>query len=264
MKNQAQWTLPLDEFATENTQLQNYAEQLLVGKCMSSLGYDWVVPWQDPDFPAPPDVNAAGLRLFDVAIAGKWGYHFAPSTNPEQTQAWSDYGEHVRSLATEPNFDSSFDSCIEDARDGDDILAEQDGNNFLSGLGMQATSVAESDPQVADALKEWHQCLSSAVDFTVGKTPWEGLLPDSVLQRFGLVGEQLSETASAEEIAVATADAECRESSQLSEKLYNIEWAEQQKLVDENRDKLEAIRAAGIARNDKSREIVAENAPPAP
>ena len=69
---------------------------------------------------------------------------------------------------------------------------------------------------------------------------------------------------SVEELAAAVADAECRETSGLSAAKYEKTWEEQQRLVTENRDKLDRIRSEATERKSKLLTIVAENAPAAP
>ena len=113
------------------------------------------------------------------------------------------------------------------------------------------------------AVKAWRECLTPRVDYAVTQEqPWEGA-PYEVAEVWGAVTGS-SSAPSAEELAAAVADAECQESSGWASLWYERNWEEQEKLVAENRDKLDRIRADAIERKKKLLTIVAENAPAAP
>lgn len=264
VKNQSAWTMPLDEFFVYSPDLDNYAEQLLIAECLRSEGHDWPVPWQDTEFPQPEDFNAVGYRLFTPELAQKWGYHLAPPANETSANLWAEFRTATDSYFPNAELDEALLACSDEVRDRDeDTFINFDGVSYLSGLALQAQKVALQDDSVVEATGQWRECLEPHVNFPVPHDPWSGMPPTVVAQKWGI------ETGgtpgpSAEEVAAAVADADCRESSGLSAFTYERNWEEQQKLVEENRDKLERIRSEAIERKARLLTIVAENAPPAP
>lgn len=139
-------------------------------------------------------------------------------------------------------------------------MSNFDGVSYLAGLAMQAEQVTMQDESVVEATAEWRECLESQVSFALPQDPRTEMPPAAAEKGWGSVDGK----ASAAEITDAVADAECRESSGLATLAYERNWEEQEKLVAENRDKLDRIRADAIERKKKLLTIVAENAPAAP
>lgn len=264
LKNQALWKMPLDEFVVYSPELDNYAEQLLISDCLGAQGYEWPVPWQDTDFPLPEDMNQVGLRLFTLELAKKWGYHFARLDDPASAELWLEFTETVDSYFPNQELDDALVSCTDKIRAKDkDSLSNFDGRNYISELSAQAWDIVEQDPDVVKAVKGWRECLTPQVDYAViQEQPWEGA-PSAEQEKWGAVTGS-SSAPSTEELAAAVADAECQESSGWASLWYERNWEEQEKLVAENRDKLDRIRADAIERKKKLLTIVAENAPAAP
>ncbi|KTR76663.1 hypothetical protein NS234_10790 [Microbacterium oxydans] len=264
VRNQAAWKMPLDEFVVYSPDLDNYAEQLLISDCLGAQGYEWPVPWQDTDFPRAEDFNRVGLRLFNLELAKKWGYHFARLDDPESAELWLTYTETVDSYFPNQELDDALVACTDKIRAKDkDFASTADGLNYNAELSAQAWDIVEQDPDVVKAVKAWRECLTPRVDYAVTQEqPWEGA-PYEVAEVWGAVTGS-SSAPSAEELAAAVADAECQESSGWASLWYERIWEEQEKLVAENRDKLDRIRADAIERKKKLLTIVAENAPAAP
>lgn len=261
--NQAQWSMPLDEFNVFSPELSNYAEQLLIADCLAADGYQWPVPWRDTTFPYPPGFNSVGYRLFNEDTAAKWGYHFAPTLNEVELEKWQEFVSFSNSYAPDSSFDLIFQGCSDGARDERTIEAA-DGFNYVSGLASQANDIARQSERVQTALVTWRECLSGRVTFALPAEPWPQMPPSEVAARFGLEGPTATPLATSEEIASAVADAECRTNSGLSAALYEEEWNEQLELVSQNRDQLERIRVAANSLNDSLLTVVADNAPAAP
>jgi hypothetical protein len=174
---------------------------------------------------------------------------------------WRDFVEETNSYFPDEELDQALLDCTDEVRAVDkEFMSNFDGVNYLSGLAMQADQVTLQDETVIEATAEWRECLESQVDFPLPEDPRTGMPPTEAMKLWG-TGE---EGASAEEIADAVADAECRESSGLTEAAYEKNWEEQTKLVEQNRDKLDRIRAEAVERKKMLLTIVAENAPAAP
>ncbi|MFS0894421.1 hypothetical protein [Microbacterium sp. 179-I 3D3 NHS] len=263
-KDRATWKMPLSEFHVYSVELDNYAEQLLIANCLTSQGHKWPVPWQDTEYPHPEDFNKLGVRLFNLQIAKKWGYHFARLENEESALLWSEFVSTTNAYFPNQELDDALQSCSDEVRSRDeDPFVNFDGQNYISELYTQAQKVVEQDEAVQNATQAWRECLAPQVDFTLPRDPWTEMPPSSVAQEWGAITGGTPEP-SVEEIAAAVADAKCRESSDLAAITYEKNWEEQQKLVAENRDKLERIRAEAVERKKMLLTIVAENAPEAP
>lgn len=260
MQNQSTWAMPLDEFKAFDPSLSNYAEQLLIAKCLEGQGYEWPVPWQDTDFAQPETVNDAALKIFNVDIARRYGYHDAPQPNPADVLAWAEFTEWTNAYDPDAQFRSRFDACGEDAR-SDKTVAGADGLNYIASLEMQARDEISSIDAVRDAAQKWKSCLSEFVTFELPKDPWGEMPTLEMAQEYGIYGSSLTEVASPEELFVAEADARCRDSSGYSEARYRAEWSAQEVLVAGSRDKLDRIRNEAVAHTEELRTVIAENAP---
>ncbi|KHK97630.1 hypothetical protein LK09_10485 [Microbacterium mangrovi] len=247
--------MPLDEFIVDPTELGNYAEQLLMGKCLTKLGYQWDVPWQNIEFRSPANYNGIGLRLFDVEIAQKWGYHDAPKPDPESARRWEEFVDSTNSYESGPTFEKKFSSCLRKVRDPRSLQVS-DQANYVMGLKSQAIDVANTKPAVRESLKGWRKCLADQYSFAVPAIP-QDMPPKPLDKKFKSSGS----VASAEEIELAVADAKCRDSSGWAAALYRAEWDAETTLVNENRDKLDRIRTEAVAFRKKMLAVVAANAP---
>ena len=266
VRNQALWTMPLDEFYVYSPELDNYAEQLQIAECVRAQGREWPVPWQNTDFPQAENVNPARLRLFTVDIAREWGYRLAPPADPESARLWEEFAATADALFPDAELDEIVLECTDEVRTVDvKFTATFDGINYLSGLALQAEEIVLQDPAVIDATDRWRDCLEPLVSFSLRsvRDPWTEMPPNSAATAWGAAPDGTG-TPSAEELAAAVADAECRDSSGLSDARYDKSWDEQQNLVHQNRDKLDRIREAAAERKAKLLTIVAENAPKAP
>ncbi|MCK8475646.1 hypothetical protein [Microbacterium aurugineum] len=261
MKDQASWKMPLDEFYVYSPELDNYAELLLTENCLEDRGYDLPVPWQNTDYPQPEDFNAIGFRLFNLDLAKKWGYGFAPAADEESARLWQEFITETDPYFKDAEYQAVFDECTDEIRvDDPDFQQNFDGESYLAGLALQADGVVLQDAAVVEATARWRECLAPQVDFALPDDPRTGMPPAESERVWKSEGGE----ASAAEIRDAIADAECRESSGLTAVAYERNWEEQQKLVDENRDKLDRIRSEAVERKAKLLTIVAENAPAAP
>lgn len=254
------WAMPLDEFKVFNPSLSNYAEQLLIAKCLEGEGYEWPVPWQDTDFAQPETVNDTALKIFNSDIASRYGYHDAPPPNPADVVAWTEFTAWANAYDPDDEFRSRFDDCGEDAR-SDETVAAADGLNYIASLEMQARDEVSSMDAVRDAAQAWRSCLSEFVTFELPKDPWGEMPTPEMAQEYGIYGVNLTEVASPEELHVAEADAQCRDSSGYTEARYRAEWSTQEILVTTNRDKLDRIRNEAVAHTDELKTLIAENAP---
>jgi hypothetical protein len=260
---QARWEMPLAEFQVYPAELENYAEQLLIRDCLTAAGYEWPVPWRDPEFPLPANFNSSGRWLFDVAIAERWGYHAAPAADPTEAREWEEFRAFASTYAPDTEFDSTFTTCADASRNPDS--AEYiDGWNWIVDLVAQANDEAMGDETVKAAAEKWRVCLAPQVDFEVPNNPWSEMPPLTVATEFGLTGDRATASATPEEIRVAVADARCRDESGATAALYEAEHDAQKRLVTENRARLDGLRDDTLAHKKSLMALVGEQAPAAP
>lgn len=260
VKNESAWTMPLDEFKVFDPTLSNYAEQLLIAQCLEGHGYEWPVPWQDTDFPRPKTVNDTDLKIFNSDIAASYGYHDAPAPNQDDQLAWAEFTAFANEYDPDDQFQSRFLACGNEARD-DQTVQDAEGLNYIAGLEIQARDEISADPAVREAASAWKSCLAAVVAFDLPDDPWTEMPTTAMAEEFGLYGPDVTEQAGSEELAVAIADANCRNTSGYNASRYDADWNVQERLVANNRDKLDRIRAEAVAHTAELKTTIAENAP---
>lgn len=259
-KNVDQWVMPLDQYAPLESDITNanYAENLLVDTCMTEAGFEWDVPWKDISATSETR-NAAGMRLFTVALAKKWGYHAAPSSDPNRAAQLQFAKDH--SQISEPTHDALL-VCLGGIRKEHPILSGKTQAAF--GLAGPIWEAASEDRAVLEAAAKWRACMLPAGLADLESDP--KLMPSpSLLEKFGFGSgdgeDPQTPKASPEELAIATMDAECRLSSGYTQAFYDAQWDRQVKVMAENQDDL--VRAAAeIAKvRADALEVITANAP---
>lgn len=255
VKNIALWTLPLDEFAPEFSNLDNYAEQLLLASCLRESGIEWPVPWQDVEEPTSPVFNPAGRRLLSVEIAQKYG--FRTNLGPSRSaQLWEEFLAYE---PTEPGFQDAFDECLAGIRKKYPILEAED-TLVVSGLVTQIQEQAFLSREGQEGADRWRTCMQPQGFGKLPDNPNE--FPSIELQKeLGSVPPVTTVDPSAREVEIATAHATCLDSSGFSEAMYEQEWKLQESTIQRERAKLDRVRDAVNTREDAVREIIAANAP---
>ena len=265
-RNRELWVLPLDEYSEADGRIDNYAEQLLVRPCLAAAGYEWPVPWQDVSDPLPETLSTSGRRLFDERIAREWGYRNA-SRDSASVRAWAAFQSQTSALNRDAGFNTAMSACMTTVREDRPLLLDE--QHFAHGLVVRSAQEAASAPDVVAAAARWHECMLPLGIPSLPDSPQE-MPTQQLTDLFGLpqgIDQTSADEGSkptAEEVAVAVADATCMESSGYSEALYDAEWALQEELISENRPTLDRNRAALEARHRETLSLIAENAPPAP
>lgn len=258
-KNIDQWVSPFDSYVPHNIRKSDYANLLLNAKCMISKGYDWEVPWRNLDGDDGPSRNSSGRQLFNLPLASKVGYHEAAPARSSTNPQWEAFIEGLATLP--PDEEAAFTTCAEEDRKTLPAL-DQTIANLASGYGVIAWNEATQDAIVQDAATKWRACMTSQRFAELPSSPVE-MPTASMRSRFGLDSGEAS-TASAEELRIATADAECQESSGFRAALYEAEWRASLPLVEEHADALARAREA-ISRHDSEvQSIIDRNMPPPP
>lgn len=247
--------LPLDEFAQDYSNLDNYAEQLLLASCLGEGGIEWPVPWQDAEEPLSPVVNEAGRRLFNLDIAETYGFrpNLALSKSDQLWEAFLAY------QPTEPGFQDAFDACLAGIREEYPII-EPEEMLFVTELAYEVSQQALLSPEVQEAADRWRSCMEPQGFGQLPENPNEFPGPE-LLKELGAVAPAATVEPSQRELEVAVAHATCLESSGFSATMYEEEWELQETAIQRERAKLDRIRDEVRAREAAVRGIIAANAP---
>lgn len=240
-KNTDKWTMPLDPYGVGDATVTDYAEGLLVKPCMEASGFAYDVPWIDINAAPTGTGSVTGEHLFSESIASEWGYHVPPSNQPNAAQL----GE-LSSAPLTSDAQARLSSCLDEARKT--VPAPDGVDQIATSLSSAARDAAMADVTVLSAAEKWRECMAPQGISDLPALPLEMPSP-SLAERFGLSSADLSSSPSAEEIAVATADAACQESSGFRQTLYDTEWDKQVVALRDNADAL--VRAK--EKNDKRR-----------
>lgn len=255
-QNRSLWTLPLDSYTLTDASVKafDYAENLLMKPCMEEAGFSWNVPYQDVEATPSTTRNAVGVRLFGPNIATEFGYHF-DTQNTESARSWRAFVETPLPDAASPKLDACLDQVRESA-----LPAFTGRMQSGSLMAADVTAVAQTSEAVRSSARAWKECMSGVGIPDLPESPAE-MPSDWVADEFALTTSQLATTG---EIAVASQDAACRESSGYAEALYAEEWERQVTMIQENADDLSRVREEIAAHDQRVRDAIAQNAPSAP
>lgn len=236
-KNRMTWAMPLDAYMVD-PQL-DYAVDVLVEPCMQDRGFAYRRPAVDVT-ERSETVTVSGRNLFNVDVAREWGYSGAPDPNDEVLRAAS-----TEALGWSQEQQDQYDSCLEEARA---VFPAQSINNDVAGLSLSSWSGANREPEVLDAAARWVTCMRPLgfTDLPESPNSESGGTPTlSMSEAYGEVADGVSNVQTAEqraeEIRIATFDAECQESSGYAQALYEAEWVRQVGIVRDNEEALTAL-----------------------
>lgn len=233
----SRWSLPTDPYVTYPSQLELYAIELATSDCMATLGQHFEAVSYPIDPPPSEGLNPAGHRLFNQSIAGKYGYHEAP--DPVQ------YGQRLRARDRESEqYGEQWEK--DRAHCSDQVLATPPFPIRMQPI-IQTIGLSGADEKhVRSAAVRWRDCMKPLGIPDLPEDP--AFMPsDSLAERFGLLNEDpinaqeaVPGAVSDEEIRIASADAECRESSGYQASYYEAEWHSDFTYVEEHLPELTA------------------------
>lgn len=247
-------TLPLDAYAfsADEDQVLAQVAEAQVRACLESYGLDSAAAGPLPFGTAADTATTAAQRherryaVADAEVAATYGYH-----PPETTDVRREFYESHTAAELEVLVGVTADGAPVTARHGGKTVpdggclgqaalltptADQDalrsGEELVSGVQADAWHSALSDPRVVEAFAVWSACIAAA-----------GYQYDAPMQANDDPAWWQSDTASAEEIATATADVACKESTGLIPAWSAVEAEHQAALIERNRAGLDAYRA---------------------
>jgi hypothetical protein len=245
--DRAVYALPLDQIRAIDDGSIGYATNLLIRDCMQRDGFSWPIPAFDPNARPPATWNSTGRRLFDVRIAEQYGYHLAlpPSTDGAEAQALN----RRRLSPAEARHLNNCRTAV--ARK----IAPPDSRLVDSLAGAAYDAALEADDTVS-AARRWRRCMEPQGISDLPDAPNRVPSP-SIARRFRLGA--IGGVPSAQEVAIATADARCRESSGYARALYDNEVDQQLSLFAKNRNALDRERSAARVNLARARAVISQH-----
>jgi len=234
-KDPTTWSLPFDRvYGGPLLRLQVYASDILVDQCMSNAGFDDFEVLTISSAPFPETQPHGNATLFNVEIAQKYGYRMAPDPGYKPSRENIDlHGGGYYDNKPEA-FKNQLYTCQDEVQlelSGPRPTAEvpvDEGGNIPIESQLNRFTVDTSSPQLQEAAAQWRTCMAPQGIADLPQEPWateiRREMPESLQTRLNF---QLTGQPSADEIAVATADAQCRESSGWTSLLYEATWNQQ-------------------------------------
>ncbi|MDO5080445.1 hypothetical protein [Buchananella hordeovulneris] len=258
-KDRARWALPTDAINPDSLgSLKIHAETTIDDDCMAKAGFPEFTPTWDAFAPAPAFYSPSGRPVFNPESAKLYGYRNAPDPRNQRTEA--DY----QALDSLPKaYQEALSECTsggievpgvgeeEKQRDAE-IMENLDNPEKLAALLENQTptihsqlnrlQVDASTPELTAAAAAWRECMSPLGIADLPARPWvfmnPGEAPESLMNQWEW---RPTGQASADEIRVASHDAQCRESSGWSERFYDAEWKLHSEFIANNKAEIENI-----------------------
>lgn len=250
------WTLPLDPFLLSDEQMKkaDYASAIKTTECTAQQGIDRPVPYVD--FDAAYGKKSAVRTWFDKKIAQKRGYHAASDLPNPELKPWEEY---IRAPGNQKT-DKIEQACSKELGEENKLPRYSSRvMNFTSRLAGAAYSGASSDPDVTAAVSEWEKCMAPKGIADLPDNPLNMPSP-SLVKKFNLQpGKDVARAApTAQEIDMATFDAECRESSGYHQEFYDELWTREVSLRKDNEAALAEIKDQIDKTDQKISDVIAK------
>lgn len=261
----AAWTMPLDRYVFVSYAKRDYAEDLLVGRCLAAKGIDWGVPWQNVDNYVG-DAQSQSSKPLTARSAESRGYH-APAVDEGSSLLWRQFFTKKPLVKSDQ---AVADDCFVQVRKTQLSLAAMNGVNQNAStraveLADQASTAAAREPAVQEASRRWRTCLApAAVVAGVGSLPASPAEMPSSRMRLLFSTDVVSSRVTPAETTLAKADVSCQSTSGYRKALYDAEYRLQSKVT--------ATDAAILAKNSVDQQafdrrldrIIQENLPAKP
>lgn len=215
----------------------------LVGRCLHRFGETAPVPTAG----SAPGLAERRYGLTNSAVAAVHGYHLGEPPSDEPPEAAGEVPEELlwgaaTPAATIDGMPVPPDGCAGEATRtfGGDIGDPE----LVQRINIESVQDAMSDPRVVAAFADWSDCMSQrGFDYA---TPWDPPGEDWFAEP----------EPSAEEIAVATADVECKEATEVITVWHTVDSELQTAMLAENQAQLGQIEQDLRRRLDVARAVV--------
>ncbi len=260
--------------------LDNLALDLVRTDCLHQAGFPEEHLRTDYRAPKSPTAgNFSVHRLFTVELAQRYGYRMAPDPSDTiAAEIEAKGGDWFSDKSDE--YRNAWDTCMDKSREQLDgwktaKIQEQEEQlwhqfhpdepfpttdegrtawmNEQTDLADQGLLPSQNDPatlnrwtvdtsgpELQAAAAQWRACMAPLGIPDLPSEPWDPDMrpPESLTTRWGW--DSPLDPASADEIAVATHDAQCRQDSGWFDLLYDAAWTQASAFVEQNRDALNA------------------------
>lgn len=250
IRDQAAWTLPTDRYSpTSAYRLSGFAFGLATASCMYAAGFDQYVVREDISAPGrETDAGyGGGSSRLNSSLAAKYGYRMSPDPSDRldgkiPAGSWyyesepADFRAKLEECEEAAHVEVYGEDSSEEAAASDVILDESD----TVGSQLNRLQPDWSSPELIAAAASWRACMAPLGIADLPERPWEPgtFPPESLVEEWDwwTIGEP-----SADEVKVATSDANCRESSGWFSALYEAEWNLREAFVAEHQAELASI-----------------------
>jgi len=262
-KNQAAWVLPLDQYVAPTVDRSQLAVQILAQDCLRTAGYTWRVSMDQLAARPGESWNAANRKLFNGALAEKYGYGNSDRTDLSSAARQRVLDDDAANRTLADAAPEAVDRCMNQAQKR---LGQTQKSSYLLAeeLAVAASEDSANDSTVRAAARRWRTCMASAGVPDLPSTP-EDMPPRSISSLRPAVDEVTPVGAEtdvpAEERRVAVADAACQESSGWAKASYDAEWAAEADAMRKHADELERNAAAAESTERRAENIIASHAP---
>lgn len=261
-RDRSEWRLPLDDhLGAMAPRRHTLAVDTILHSCLSQHEIPYPTPRLLDDVEAMPTVNSAARGIFNVELAKKFGYGSGPFDAEANKRARQDMERFFAATGT-PEGKAAADECREQA---EGQVPEPPDTMLAQALVFEANDAARLDDDVVEATERWRECMEVAGIPDLPETPFD--MPTEAMtnrMRHGPRGEADGgldrpwQPPSTEEIELAVADAECRESSGFAETFYEKEWDAQLELMAPRVDELEQLAEALQEFDQELNQVLAE------
>ncbi|MDH6120699.1 hypothetical protein ABH930_004795 [Kitasatospora sp. GAS204A] len=248
--------LPLDGYLLNPAQLLTVekAQARLISDCMTRFGFSYtppapVLPGRDSDAPATRIDGRYGRQ--STALLATWGYHpeggGQPATKPPAEPPMSTQMATAERGTSDPKqrFGSGGQTvngqqvpdrgCIGEA--GKQLTGSAEGlvgdPQFASDLNLSTLQSARDDARTQAVFARWSQCMKTA-----------GFSYADPLAAMGDPAWATTAAPTPHELQVATADGACRHQENVVGVWYTVDYAYQQRAIDENAAAMAKVRTA--------------------
>ncbi|WP_147375529.1 hypothetical protein [Jiangella rhizosphaerae] len=244
----AHLALPIEPYLVgpDDAAVLDRATVTLVERCLRRFGEDADLPVPDPGPRLGPTERRYGLT--DPAVAATHGYHLAGDAT-RSGPAPVAVDDTVLLGATTPGATVAGlavpeGGCVGEASRA--VGGAPGSAEIVQRINADSVSGAMTDPRVVAAFAAWSACMADAgYDYD---DPWQppadGWLEDA--------------TPSTEEIAVATADVACKESTRLVAIWHHVDVELQEELVAAHEAELALVERDNRRRLEAAREVLAD------
>lgn len=252
-----QVVLPLDAYmqSGDEIELDGYASNRLIQRCMRRFGLDWAVRVPGPRSDTPRNDRRYGI--VDATQAARYGYsapdveEAKPATGPpisdDQVAVLTGRGQNSFNGVAVPD-----GGCAGEARHaleaGAPPLGTAGSPNLVEQLNHDAGAKADSDRRVRAVFDQWSSCMKESGYNYAG--PWDA--NDDPHWSDAQVTRQ--------EIATAVADVACRTRTNLVGMWYAVETAYQKDAIEQYAPQLAECQSYVDNRNRNVARVIAETA----